>query len=121
MSASRLRAASTEDTGHNANRKVTEGELCNLKFELYARQAALLLVTHGKTAAARRPPPMTSRVRKMLEGRWEATGKPNDDAGLDVLAGEPQTEPMAAPSNSQKRSCQSEFIIGLSSGEKVRM
>jgi len=35
-----------------------------------------LLVTHGKTAAARRLLPMTPRVRKLLEGYWEATGKP---------------------------------------------
>jgi integrase len=36
----------------------------------------VLLVTHGKTAAARRVLPMTPRVRKILETRWEATGKP---------------------------------------------
>jgi integrase len=35
-----------------------------------------LLVTHGKTAAARRVLPMTPRVRGILEGRWEAAGKP---------------------------------------------
>src|SRR5258706_13877711 len=35
-----------------------------------------LLVTHGKTAAARRVLPMTPRVRNILEGRWEAAGKP---------------------------------------------
>ena len=35
-----------------------------------------LLVTHGKTAAARRLLPMTLRVRTLLEKRWEATGKP---------------------------------------------
>jgi len=35
-----------------------------------------LLVTHGKTAAARRVLPMTSRVRTILEKRWEAAGKP---------------------------------------------
>lgn len=35
-----------------------------------------LLVTHGKTAAARRLLPMTPRVRSILETRWEATGKP---------------------------------------------
>lgn len=35
-----------------------------------------LMVTHGKTAAARRLLPMTPRVRELLEGRWEATGKP---------------------------------------------
>jgi integrase len=35
-----------------------------------------LLVTHGKTAAARRVLPMTPRVRAILESRWERTGKP---------------------------------------------
>jgi integrase len=35
-----------------------------------------LLVTHGKTAAARRVLPMTPRVRAILESRWESSGKP---------------------------------------------
>jgi integrase len=35
-----------------------------------------LLVTHGKTAAARRVIPMTPRVRHILEMRWESAGKP---------------------------------------------
>jgi integrase len=35
-----------------------------------------LLVTHGKTAAARRVLPMTPRVRNILETRWEAARKP---------------------------------------------
>ena len=35
-----------------------------------------LLVTHGKTAAARRVLPMTPRVRSILETRWERAGKP---------------------------------------------
>ena len=35
-----------------------------------------LLVTHGKTAAARRVLPMTPRVRGILETRWEAADKP---------------------------------------------
>ncbi len=35
-----------------------------------------LLVTHGKTAAARRVLPMTPRVRHILETRWSAQGKP---------------------------------------------
>jgi integrase len=35
-----------------------------------------LLVTHGKTAAARRILPMTPRVRGILEGRWEAASRP---------------------------------------------
>jgi integrase len=35
-----------------------------------------LLVTHGKTNAARRVLPMTPRVRQLLESRWEAAGKP---------------------------------------------
>ncbi len=37
-----------------------------------------LLVTHGKTASARRVLPMTLRVRNVLESRWEAAGKPED-------------------------------------------
>jgi integrase len=36
----------------------------------------MLLITHGKTPAARRMLPMTSRVREMLETRWETAGKP---------------------------------------------
>jgi integrase len=35
-----------------------------------------LLVTHGKTAAARRVIPMSPRVRLDLEGLWERSGKP---------------------------------------------
>jgi integrase len=37
-----------------------------------------LLVTHGKTAAARRVLPMTRRVRSILETRWEGAQKPSD-------------------------------------------
>ena len=36
------------------------------------------LITHGKTAAARRVLPMTPRVRKILEGRWETAKKPEE-------------------------------------------
>jgi integrase len=35
-----------------------------------------LLVTHGKTAAARRVLPMTPRVRQVLEAHWKASGCP---------------------------------------------
>jgi integrase len=35
-----------------------------------------LLVTHGKTKAARRMLPMTPRVRAVLEARWKSAGKP---------------------------------------------
>jgi len=35
-----------------------------------------LLVTHGKTASARRVLPMTPRVRSILETRWIRAGKP---------------------------------------------
>jgi integrase len=34
-----------------------------------------LLVTHGKTAAARRIVPMTARVRSIMKARWEKCGK----------------------------------------------
>jgi len=37
-----------------------------------------LLVTHGKTKAARRVLPMTPRVRHVLETRWEACGRPSE-------------------------------------------
>jgi integrase len=37
-----------------------------------------MLVTHGKTAAARRMLPMTPRVRAILRSRWEAAGKPEE-------------------------------------------
>ena len=37
-----------------------------------------LLVTHGKTAAARRVLPMTPRVRVILESRWQTAGKPQE-------------------------------------------
>jgi integrase len=37
-----------------------------------------LLVTHGKTAAARRVLPMTPRVRAILEERWQDIGKPEE-------------------------------------------
>jgi integrase len=37
-----------------------------------------LLVTHGKTAAARRVLPMTPRVRGVLESRWNKLGKPEE-------------------------------------------
>jgi integrase len=35
-----------------------------------------LLVTHGKTRAARRVLPLTQRVRNVLETRWDGIGKP---------------------------------------------
>ena len=35
-----------------------------------------LLVSHGKTAAARRVVPITPRVRYILETRWDIAGKP---------------------------------------------
>lgn len=35
-----------------------------------------MLVTHGKTAAARRVLPMSPRVRTILENRWNGAGKP---------------------------------------------
>ena len=37
-----------------------------------------ILVTHGKTAAARRVLPLTVRARKILQARWEAVGSPTE-------------------------------------------
>jgi integrase len=37
-----------------------------------------LLITHGKTRAARRVLPMTPRVRAILEDRWQGAGRPEE-------------------------------------------
>jgi integrase len=37
-----------------------------------------LLVRYGKTVAARREPPLTPRVRALLEARWVTAGQPGD-------------------------------------------
>ena len=37
-----------------------------------------VLVTHGKTTAARRVLPMTPRVRALVEARWESAGKADE-------------------------------------------
>jgi integrase len=37
-----------------------------------------LLVTHGKTAAARRVLPMTPRVRAVMQARWDEKGRPSE-------------------------------------------
>jgi len=37
-----------------------------------------LMVTHGKTAAARRMLPMTLRARSVLQSQWERAGKPTE-------------------------------------------
>jgi integrase len=36
-----------------------------------------LIVTHGKSSAARRHVPMTPRVHAILHGRWDSAGKPD--------------------------------------------
>jgi len=59
-------------------------ECSRLRWEAINWQAAgkagngTMLVTHGKTAAARRLLPMTPRVRFLLETRWEVAGKPEE-------------------------------------------
>jgi integrase len=37
-----------------------------------------ILVTHGKTAAARRVLPLSSRARTILQRRWEISGRPSE-------------------------------------------
>jgi integrase len=37
-----------------------------------------ILVTHGKTAAARRVLPLSARARNILQARWENTGRPSE-------------------------------------------
>ena len=56
-------------------------EACRLRWESLTwtnGRHGTLLVTHGKTAAARRVLPMTPRVRAVLEARWEAADKPDE-------------------------------------------
>jgi integrase len=50
--------------------------LCWESITWFNGRNGTLLVTHGKTTAARRVLPMTPRVRNILETRWEAAGKP---------------------------------------------
>jgi integrase len=52
-----------------------------------------LLVTHGKTAAARRVLPMTPRVRFILENRWIAANKPLDGWIFDAPTASGHAEP----------------------------
>jgi integrase len=52
-----------------------------------------LLVTHGKTAAARRVIPMTPRVRAVLESRWEVAGKPEEGWVWPALTRSGHVEP----------------------------
>ena len=44
----------------------------------FSGRHGVLLVTHGKTAAARRVIPMTPRVRGVIESRWDAGRKPEE-------------------------------------------
>ena len=44
----------------------------------FSGKNGVLLVTHGKTASARRVLPMSQRVRAILESRWLAAGKPEE-------------------------------------------
>jgi integrase len=56
-------------------------ECHRLRWEDIARdngRNGTLIVTRGKTTAARRVLPMTPRVRHVLEMRWEAAGKPSE-------------------------------------------
>ena len=53
----------------------------------------VLLVTHGKTAAARRVLPMTPRVREVLEPRWNDTGRPEEGWVWPALTRSGHVEP----------------------------
>jgi integrase len=52
-----------------------------------------LMVTHGKTKAARRVLPMTPRVRYILESRWNAQGRPEDGYVWPALTNTGHIEP----------------------------
>ena len=67
------RAPSTHRDCHRGANQ-SESQPAIKRPERYAH--GTLLVTHGKTSAARRLLPMTPRVRLILEGFWERSGKP---------------------------------------------
>jgi hypothetical protein len=64
----------------------------------------VLLVTHGKTAAARRVLPMTPRVRDILETRWEASGKPAEGGFGLLQRGAGMSNLRASRNNTPERS-----------------
>ncbi len=51
------------------------------------------MVTHGKTAAARRVLPMTPRVRNILEARWVNAGRPDEGFCWPAPAASGHVEP----------------------------
>jgi len=61
-----------------------------------------LLVTHGKTKAARRVLPMTPRVRKLLERRWEIAGQPADGWIWPALTRSGHVEPFSLKKQHRK-------------------
>jgi len=63
----------------HADRRLRPEECFRLRWESLTwtnGRFGTLIVTHGKTAAARRVLPMTPRVRKILEARWNKAGGP---------------------------------------------
>ena len=79
----RYLAAGTEQLGAIATVLVDSGtrpeecyRLCWESITWTNGRNGTFLVTHGKTAAARRVLPMTPRVRAILEMRWETAGRP---------------------------------------------
>jgi integrase len=52
-----------------------------------------VMVTHGKTAAARRVLPMSPRVRAVLESLWERAGKPQEGWIFTALTRSGHIEP----------------------------
>jgi integrase len=81
----RYLAAGTELLGAIATLLVDSGmrpeECYRLRWESITwtnGRNGTFLVTHGKTASARRVLPMTPRVRAILEARWESTDQPGE-------------------------------------------
>ena len=61
-----------------------------------------ILVTHGKTSAARRVLPMTPRVRGILEQRWKAADKPEEGWIWKANAKSGHVEPSTLKKQHQK-------------------
>jgi len=58
-----------------------------------------MLVTHGKTAAARRVLPMSPRVRALVESRWNEAGRPEEGWVWPAPTASGHVEPSSLRSN----------------------
>ena len=74
----------------------------------------VLLVTHGKTSAARRVLPLTPRVRAALEARWNDAGKPEEG----FIWPAPTRSGHVEPSSLRKQHCKTFVTIATEAAKR---